>query len=66
MDNLLSAADAARVLGVTAATVRQMDQRGVLPAAARTEGGIRLFRRTDVEALAAARQQRTASDRAGR
>jgi excisionase family DNA binding protein len=55
----LSTADAARVLGVTPATVRQMHQRGALPIANRTEGGIHLFHRSDVEALA---RQRDAAD----
>jgi excisionase family DNA binding protein len=57
MQELLSAADAARILDVTPATVRQMLRRGTLPAAAKTEGGIHLFRRKDVEKLARAREQ---------
>jgi len=52
MTRFLSAADAARILEVTPATVRQMQQRGTLPLAAKTEGGIHLFRREDVEELA--------------
>ncbi len=54
MEQLLSVADAARVLGVVPATVRQMERSGRLPAR-RTAGGIRLFRREDVEQLAEAR-----------
>lgn len=54
MEQLLSVADAARVLGVVPATVRQMERSGRLPAR-RTAGGIRLFRREDVEGLAATR-----------
>jgi excisionase family DNA binding protein len=52
MTKYLSTADAARVLGVTPATIRLMERQGRLPAATRTEGGIRLFRRSDVERLA--------------
>ncbi len=55
MDTLLSVADASRILGVTPQTVRLMVRRGTLTVAARTEGGIRLFRRPDVERLAADR-----------
>jgi excisionase family DNA binding protein len=58
MTMLLSPADAARILRVTPATIRQMASRGVLTLADRTEGGIRLFRREDVEALARARAKR--------
>jgi excisionase family DNA binding protein len=55
MEQLLSAADAARLLGVVPATVRQMERDGRLPAQ-RTAGGMRLFRREDVERLAAVRR----------
>ena len=58
MKRFLTAADAARVLGVTPATVRQMERRGKLKAAERTEGGIRLFRRIDVERMAKRRPAR--------
>lgn len=51
MKDYLTAADASRILGVTSATVRSMERRGSLPADARTEGGIRLFRRSRVESL---------------
>ena len=57
MEHFLSAADASRVLGVTTATIRLMARRGELPVTAMTEGGIRLFRRKDVEELARRRQQ---------
>ncbi len=53
--DLLSAADASRILGVTPQTVRLMVRQGVLPVAAQTEGGIRLFHRSEVERVAAAR-----------
>ncbi len=54
MDPLLTPADAARILGVVPATVRLMAQNGRLPAL-RTQSGMRLFRRKDVERLAAVR-----------
>ena len=57
----LSTADASRVLGVTPSAVRLMVQRGELPVAAMTEGGIHLFERAAVDALARRRteQKRT-------
>ena len=61
----LSTADASRVLGVTPATVRLMARRGDLPVAAMTEGGMHLFRRTAVEALARKRSRHQAA-RGGR
>jgi excisionase family DNA binding protein len=61
MDDLLSPADAARLLGVVPATVRQMERDGRLPAQ-RTVGGMRLFRREDVERL---RDARAAGQQAG-
>jgi excisionase family DNA binding protein len=57
MEAYLSPADAARILRVTTATVRKMEARGVLKLAGKTEGGIRLFRRHDVEALAKERRE---------
>jgi len=54
---LLSVADAARMLGVVPATVRQMHRDGRLPAI-RTEGGIRLFDREDVLQFLAERKER--------
>lgn len=51
MDGLLTPADAARILGVVPATVRQMAITGRLPSL-RTESGMRLYRREDVEQLA--------------
>ena len=47
----LTTADAAKVLGVTPATVRAYEESGRLPAV-RTAGGYRLFLRTDVARLA--------------
>jgi DNA-binding transcriptional MerR regulator len=54
----LTAADAAKILGKTPATVRLMNKRGVLPTAAVSASGVRFFDRATVEALAAARAQR--------
>jgi len=54
----LSAGDAARVLGVTPGAIRFMVQRGELPVAAMTEGGIHLFRRAAVAGLARRRAKR--------
>ncbi len=58
MIRYLSTADASRVLVVTPATVRLMVKRRELPVAAITEGGIQLFRRTEVEKLAKQRAQK--------
>jgi DNA-binding transcriptional MerR regulator len=57
------AAEAARILGVTPATVRLMESRGDLPAK-RTESGVRIFDRADVLRLAAERD--AARDAAGK
>jgi DNA-binding transcriptional MerR regulator len=59
MQTYLSSADASRVLNVTTATVRLMVRRGDLTPAAKTEGGIHLFHRHEVERLAAERKART-------
>jgi DNA-binding transcriptional MerR regulator len=55
MDKLLTAADAARILGVVPARVRQLANEGQLPPVATTVSGTRLFRLEDVEQLADAR-----------
>jgi excisionase family DNA binding protein len=52
---LLSPADAAKILGVTPAAVIAIARRGSLPFL-RTVGGRRLFVRSDVERLARERQ----------
>lgn len=46
----LTTGPAAAILGLSAQAVRKLEQRGLLPAI-RTKGGIRLFRRDQVEAL---------------
>jgi excisionase family DNA binding protein len=53
-DVLLTPSDAGRILGVTPEAVRAMNNKGQLPAL-KTLGGRRLFRRCDVELLAAQR-----------
>ena len=60
-DELLESADAGRILNVSAGFVRQLAQRGRLRAAVITPRGVRLFRRVDVERLAA---QRAAAENA--
>jgi excisionase family DNA binding protein len=61
MELLLSVADAARILGVTPQTVRLMIRSGKLAITAKTEGGIQLFHREEVERLARVRAQRLAA-----
>jgi excisionase family DNA binding protein len=58
----LSVADASRILDVTPQTVRLMVHRGTLRVAAKTVGGIQLFRREEVERLAAERRERGRKD----
>jgi hypothetical protein len=68
MDLFLSVADASRILGLTPQAVRLMIRRGELPVAARTVGGIQLFRRETVEHLAEERtlhRPRIAASRIG-
>ena len=54
-DELMTPADAAPVLGVSVSMVRLLEVQGRLPAQ-RTAGGVRLFSRRAVEALAAERK----------
>ncbi len=56
-EELLTTAEAARMLGLTPATVRYLETMGHL-AARRTATGVRLFTRQDVEALRQLRRQR--------
>ena len=60
--NFILTSEAAQILHKSAATVRQWERRGLLPAA-RTDRGVRLFDRRDVEHLA---RQRAAADRGRR
>ena len=55
-DDLLTPSDAARVLGLSADSVRVLSDNGRLPSM-RTVSGRRLFRRSDVDRLAMARAQ---------
>jgi len=57
---LLLVSQVARLLDVSAQTVRELSDRGVLRAE-RTPLGVRVFRREDVERLAAQRQAQLAS-----
>ena len=56
MERLLTVADAARILGVVPARVRQLANEGQLPPAATTVSGTRLFRLEDVQRLADVRE----------
>ena len=58
-DSLLTSAGAARIIGVVPATVRIYERLGKLPAI-RTESGIRLFDRGEVEKFAAEQATRKA------
>ena len=59
-DDLMTPSDAARVLGLSADSVRVLSDSGRLPAM-RTVSGRRLFRRADVDRLAAERAQHVAN-----
>jgi len=56
MQDLLTPADAAKLLGVTPAAVRAMERRGTLRAVTKTGSGMRLFDRQAVLALVAKRK----------
>jgi excisionase family DNA binding protein len=64
-NDLLTPSDAARVLGLSPDSVRVLSDTGRLPAM-RTISGRRLFRRGDVDRLAAERAQQSASASAAR
>lgn len=64
-DDLMTTGEAARVLGLSADMVRWLERDGRLPAQ-RTTNGIRLFRRGDVERLAADRTRLGGSPRSPR
>ncbi|MGE3138143.1 MAG: helix-turn-helix domain-containing protein [Thermoleophilia bacterium] len=61
----LTTSDAARLLGVTANTVRRLTMVGDLPCA-RTPGGQRRFREADVRAVLSRRQSGRRDDASGR
>lgn len=59
-NDLMTATDAGRILGVSVDMVRLLAREGRLPFTS-TVGGIRLFRRKDVNALARRRERSKAS-----
>lgn len=62
MDSLMTTSAVARLINKSVETVRLYDRKGLLPAL-RTESGMWLFRRGDVEALAAKLAQRLPAKR---
>ena len=64
MNDLLQTADVAVMAERTPDTIRQAVREGHLVAALTTSRGIRLFRRADVEAYLAARDERLRRDAA--
>lgn len=64
MSELLIASEAAKLLNCTAANIRALERSGKLPAL-RTESGVRIFKREDVNRLASERAQQK-SKRAAR
>lgn len=61
-DDLMTASDAGRILGVSVDMVRLLARGGTLPFMS-TISGVRLFRRADVEALARRRERAKSSSR---
>jgi excisionase family DNA binding protein len=61
--DLLLTSEVARVLGVSPATVCNLERKGDLPAT-RTASGVRLYVRRDVDALATTRAARSHRDEA--
>lgn len=57
IDDLITTAEAAQILGLVPDTVRKMAQRGRLAVAAELRAGWRLYRRRDIEKLKAARER---------
>ena len=62
----LTAADVGKRLDLTPGAVRMMEKRGDLVAAEQTEGGVRLFLRSEVERVRRERRDRTAARAATR
>jgi hypothetical protein len=60
MSDFLLAGDVGRMVGLTAAAVREAAATGRLQVAARTEGNVRLFERAEVERFKREREARTA------
>jgi DNA-binding transcriptional MerR regulator len=65
MSDYLTTSDTARILKRAGATVLYYERTGRLKAI-RTQGGIRLFERADVERLAGQLQSKTAGDNSDR
>ncbi len=61
--SFLEPGEAARRLGVSVERVRQLAAAGLLPVAARTGRGVRLFQRAAVERLRRQRAQQAAAPR---
>jgi excisionase family DNA binding protein len=61
MDDLLTVGDASRVLDLTPRYIQDLADKGRLPVL-RTARGLRLFKRADVEQLAAERTARAERD----
>ena len=55
-DEMMLASEAAREMGVSHTYLLQLTQRGVVPLAARTESGWRLYRTADIRRLAEQRR----------
>ena len=56
-DELMTTGDIAKYLGLTSQYIQTMARREQLPIAETTAGGIRLFRRSDIERLAEERRR---------
>lgn len=65
-EDLMTAVDAARILGLSSDMVRLLAREGRLKAAVQTVRGVRLFRRADVERPAAERAQQARDRRDGK
>jgi len=65
-EDLMTAGDAARILDLSSDMVRLLAREGRLEAAVQSVSGVRLFRRADVERLAAQRAQRAIERAHGR
>jgi DNA-binding transcriptional MerR regulator len=65
-DDLMTAVDAAWILGISADMVRLLARQGRLRAAVETIRGVRLFRRGNVEQLARERATRARAKSLGR
>lgn len=63
MSDWLTVADVGRAVGLTPDTVRWLANTGRLRVGARTQGGLRLFRREAVEEYLEVRRRRAASRR---